>query len=92
MEGKDKTLEGSQGSHLAEQIADALMGQGCLDQRCEIEDAKAIIEEAIRRAPYRTRPEGYKPCTCLGTCKGKEGLAPGWRCALDGRLTEKVGG
>lgn len=24
-----------------------------------------------------------KDCTCLGTCKGKEALAPGWRCALE---------
>lgn len=24
-----------------------------------------------------------KTCTCTGTCKGKEGLAPGWRCALE---------
>lgn len=23
-----------------------------------------------------------RDCTCLGTCKGKEGLAVGWRCAL----------
>jgi hypothetical protein len=25
-----------------------------------------------------------RDCTCLGFCKGKEGLAPGWRCALEG--------
>ena len=24
-----------------------------------------------------------RDCTCLGACKGKEGLAPGWRCALE---------
>jgi hypothetical protein len=24
-----------------------------------------------------------KDCTCLGTCKGAEGLGPGWRCALE---------
>jgi hypothetical protein len=22
-------------------------------------------------------------CTCLGSCKGKEGLGPGWKCALE---------
>lgn len=22
-------------------------------------------------------------CSCLGTCKGKDGLAPGWSCALE---------
>lgn len=24
-----------------------------------------------------------RPCTCLGTCKGAEGLGPGWTCALE---------
>jgi hypothetical protein len=25
-----------------------------------------------------------RECTCIGTCRGKEGLASGYRCALDG--------
>jgi len=24
-----------------------------------------------------------RDCTCLGTCKGADGLGPGWRCALE---------
>lgn len=24
-------------------------------------------------------------CTCLGTCRGKEGLAEGWQCALEAK-------
>ena len=27
-----------------------------------------------------------RDCTCLGACKGAEGLAPGWRCAMAGRF------
>jgi hypothetical protein len=29
--------------------------------------------------PVQAEPRG---CTCLGSCKGAAGLAPGWRCAL----------
>lgn len=28
-------------------------------------------------------PRKVRDCTCLGVCKGREGLAPGWKCALD---------
>jgi hypothetical protein len=28
-------------------------------------------------------PSEARDCTCLGTCKGAAGLAPGWRCAKD---------
>ena len=24
-----------------------------------------------------------KDCTCTGTCRGNEGLGPGWRCVLE---------
>lgn len=27
------------------------------------------------------RLKTVKQCTCLGICKGKDGLAPGWMCA-----------
>lgn len=27
--------------------------------------------------------EKGRNCTCLGSCKGKEGLAPGWICAME---------
>lgn len=26
----------------------------------------------------------FRECTCVDACKGKEGLAPGWKCAMDG--------
>lgn len=26
-----------------------------------------------------------RDCTCLGACRGADGLAPGWRCAMEGR-------
>ena len=34
-----------------------------------------------------------RDCTCLGSCRGKDGLAPGYRCALeenDRRALESV--
>jgi hypothetical protein len=39
---------------------------------------------AIGAEPKDTRME----CTCLGTCKGPEGLGPNWRCAL-GRSADR---
>ena len=48
-----------------------------------------IILSALQQAQA---PQGHaeleriaelRDCTCLGTCKGKAGLAPGWRCALE---------
>ena len=38
------------------------------------------------RIDFPMKPEDTRrECTCLGTCKGKEGLGPGWRCALEGQ-------
>lgn len=35
-----------------------------------------------------------RDCTCLGTCRGAEGLASGWRCALepDAAMNTTTGG
>lgn len=35
---------------------------------------------------YECRPPPkplVRTCTCLGTCKGADGLAAGWRCAIE---------
>jgi hypothetical protein len=29
-----------------------------------------------------------KDCTCVGSCRGKEGLGPGWRCVMEGGVQE----
>lgn len=41
----------------------------------DIQDAIDLREKAIDSAVLRD-------CTCLGSCKGPEGLGPGWRCCL----------
>lgn len=40
--------------------------------------AACSAEHAARTAP--------QVCTCLGSCKGAAGLAPGWKCALEGAI------
>ena len=33
--------------------------------------------------PGDPRADAMRICTCLGSCVGRAGLAPGWRCAMD---------
>jgi len=33
-----------------------------------------------------------RECTCVGSCKGREGLSPLWTCALDGKRGSLVSG
>jgi hypothetical protein len=32
--------------------------------------------------PVAASPDTRRDCTCLGTCKGPEGLGPRWRCVM----------
>lgn len=51
-------------------------------------DALVDVRRAIApRPPPPPAPSGdtRRDCTCLGTCRGADGLSPGWRCALEPR-------
>jgi hypothetical protein len=38
----------------------------------------------VSKGEVRAVPEAMsRECTCLGACRGREGLGDGWRCALD---------
>ena len=39
-----------------------------------------ILTAALSTPPLPSAPE--RDCTCIGSCKGAQGLAAGWRCAL----------
>jgi len=38
--------------------------------------------DASKHPCYETRP-----CTCLGTCRGAEGLGEGWHCVLKEKVS-----
>lgn len=46
---------------LANEIASALCGQGVLNQRCDLEDAIAIIREVMAKAPASTADDDAPP-------------------------------
>lgn len=70
-------------------IAAAREGVLALCERIE-----ALEANAVRMREYRFACEGIetdgngnpkestRDCTCLGSCRGADTLAPGWRCAL----------
>lgn len=50
-----------------------------------VADTNMVALTAAAREYLRLREQSApqeRTCTCTGTCKGQEGLAPGWRCAL----------
>lgn len=63
-------------------MADALAEHGKEGERLGREwqqACAALFDAEVKAAPVATR----KPCTCLGTCRGANGLGPGWRCAME---------
>lgn len=42
-----------------------------------------------RHQPQLESVPARRDCTCLGSCKGAAGLAPGWQCALNARAEAK---
>lgn len=49
---------------------------------------RAAIRAALDRlaAPpvgVSPQPDTRRDCTCLGTCRGAEGLGPRWKCAIE---------
>lgn len=49
------------------------------------EDILDALDEHVRtrRATSEMKPIAPRDCTCVGSCKGAAGLAPGWRCAIE---------
>lgn len=43
------------------------------------------IDQALAAPPVGVspQPDTRRDCTCLGTCRGAEGLGPRWKCALE---------
>ena len=59
------------------------------------DEGEAQLESAVREYTAWKREQGralvearrataLRDCTCLGSCKGADGLANGWRCGLTG--------
>ncbi len=46
---------------------------------------KAGYRAAVAAPPVGVspQPDTRRDCTCLGTCRGAEGLGPRWKCALE---------
>ena len=42
-----------------------------------------LIDDALKSTPASPQAETRRDCTCLGTCRGAEGLGPRWKCALE---------
>lgn len=58
----------------------------CRDNWVVAEGIKALAAHMRNEHEARRTPAPRK-CTCLGSCKGPNGLAPGWVCALGIRPT-----
>ncbi len=48
-------------------------------------NARAVVLDLVAEINRHKPASGPRDCTCLGSRKGRDGLAPGWRCALDRR-------
>jgi len=44
-------------------------------------DDAETLDDVLNR--FRRKHGLERDCTCTGSCKGADGLAPGWRCALE---------
>lgn len=60
----------------------------------DADEALASVDEQHRRqnTPESTRPVGdtRRDCNCLGSCRGADRLAPGWRCAMEPRTRARI--
>ena len=51
---------------------------------CDMEsEAYADWASAAPPVGVSPQPDTRRDCTCLGTCRGAEGLGPRWKCALE---------
>lgn len=67
------------GGYIHHSLTDWIPTPGCDCDRCT---------SARKSAPKPTggaspQAETRRDCTCLGTCRGAEGLGPRWKCALE---------
>ena len=51
-----------------------------------LEDAAKRYEAAACILRMQLMTLGVRDCTCLGGCRGADGLAPGWLCAKERRF------
>lgn len=50
--------------------------------RSNIANPAVAMAAAMAAARAERAETTVRTCTCLGVCRGADGLAPGWRCAL----------
>jgi hypothetical protein len=44
---------------------------------------RVVVAECLQAIPRGFGAPIERLCTCVGVCKGPEGLAPGWTCVLE---------
>jgi hypothetical protein len=73
-------------------IKDGLVALVAAARRLPVAVMLSIAETTSNAADrYEARKQATaagdgRTCTCVGVCKGRAGLAPGWRCALDDKV------